>query len=281
MTLLLVIVVVAGVLAAVGPAEVASAVHFVADPVSFVDAPVGPPVLSEAVDVVVEKVAFVRRHVCPEELTVSVFLAELVGSLVLGAVGPLLHALAVLLVVDPVTLVFGAVSVRVLSVAVGLVVLPIAIVDIAIGMDEPAASVSLVIFPVSFINTAVAPYLVTSSMLLTCLSIPFTFILCSIWQCFHRQAIFVDSRFVVFVIVTTVLKLWETLSDLLNTSSLLLQFFWIHFYVNGATHQKSVSHLKAIYFLYHFACQEPTDKRLSFDDRVYWVLIINFFIPCF
>ena len=110
----------------------------------------------------------------------TIFLAELIRAFVLSAVRPLLHALPMLLIVDPVALILGTVRVRVLSVAVSFVILPVAIVDVTVGMDEPAPPIRLIVLPVALIDASVTPYLIPSTMLLPCLPIPLTLILCTI-----------------------------------------------------------------------------------------------------
>ena len=165
----------------------------------------------------------------------AVFLSKLVYAFVLGTVGPLLHSLPVLLVVNPVALVLGSVGVRIFAVAVCFVVFPISVIDVAVGVDEPPSPVRLVIFPVSFVNAAITPYLVASSMLHACLTIPLAIVLGAIRQRLHWLTVLLDTRLVVFVIVAAVLEFRESFPNLKDSSPLLLKLIGVHFYMNSAS----------------------------------------------
>jgi hypothetical protein len=162
----------------------------------------------------------------------TIFFTEFVSTLILCTIRPFFHALSMLFVVDPIAFILCTIRMRILTIAMCLIILPIAVIDVTVCVNEPTSSICFIVFPVSFVYTSVTPNLITSTMLLTSSSIPLTFVLSTVLQCFHRMTIFLDSWLIVFIVISSILEFRQSFSDLLDSCPLFFQFFRIHLNMN-------------------------------------------------
>ena len=142
-----------------------------------------------------------------------------------------------LLIVDPVTFVLGTVSVSIFSEAVSLVIFPLAIIDVAIRMNQSSTAISFIGFPISFINATIAPNLISSAVSKSGFHIPFSLILSAVGQHHHLPLLFLYTRLIIFVVISTVFELRQVFPYGLHSCSLLFKFFRVHFNVNSSSHK--------------------------------------------
>lgn len=161
--LLLVIIVLADVLATVGPCEDAFSIHHIVLPFAFIATVVLPGILAITVDFVIKELTLILRAVWHVESANTMLLAILVAAFVSGIIWPSFETSSVLLVLLEFSNIFCDIIVGVHvfedSVALSHIINEVAFIDISIRVNEPSTVVAFVVPPVPNVFCSIFPYL--------------------------------------------------------------------------------------------------------------------------
>ena len=134
-TMLLIILISARILATVLPGEGADAMHFVVEPFAFEAAVIAPDVDAFASNIILNKSADKARTVNPLEHADAAFLAILINPLKDGAIGPDFCSKSILFIIGPEADVFWAAYALECAKSVSSIINPLAVVCVSINMN--------------------------------------------------------------------------------------------------------------------------------------------------
>lgn len=169
----------------------------------------------------------------------------------------------------------------VLSISMSFVIAPVSIVDITICVNQSTATISFVALPVSIINRSISPDLMSSSMALIGFSIPFTFILRHVSHRHHVLFRFLNTWFVVFVLILSVLEVGQLVPYITNSLFLRFKLLRVHLNVNLSSVQHAWSSYESVYFFYALSSQKSSNDRLEFNNSKKWHIFAKVWINLF